>query len=141
PWAAPHRGGAIWRKTEIPSANGHGTALSTAQLYGTYANGGMIGASQVISPQTHAAIAQRRIFGEDLVLPYVMDWGSGLMRNNNLIYGPNPETLAHAGWGGAIALGDPDKRLSAAYVMNKQWPSLQGDERSAALVNALYAAL
>ena len=39
-WSAPNRGGAIWREIEIPSANGHGTALSVAQLYETYTKGG-----------------------------------------------------------------------------------------------------
>ena len=39
-WSAPNRGGAIWREIEIPSANGHGTALSVAQIYDEVFNQG-----------------------------------------------------------------------------------------------------
>ena len=55
---------------------------------------------------------------------------AGVMRNNLNIYGPNQDTLCHSGWGGSLALGDPDQGLSAAYVMNRQSNYLQGDPRA-----------
>ena len=140
-WAAPDRGGAEWRTIEIPSANGHGTAKSVAQLYGLYANGGAAGANTLISEDSFSSLTGRRVIGEDLVLPFVTEFAAGVMRNNLGIYGPNPETLAHSGWGGSLAFGDPDRHLSAAYVMNRQSSHLQGDPRARRLVDALYGCL
>jgi CubicO group peptidase (beta-lactamase class C family) len=140
-WAAPDRGGADWRRTEIPSANGHGTARAVAHLYSVFANDGRIGKTQVISPETMKEVTKTRIKGDDLVLPYHLDWAAGVMRNSNLIYGNNPNTLGHSGWGGSGAFGDPDRRVSAAYVMNKQTTALLGDERAGRLWQALYACL
>ncbi|WP_300377392.1 serine hydrolase domain-containing protein [Henriciella sp.] len=140
-WAAPGRGGAAWREIEIPSANGHGTAKSVAQLYGIYANDGHLDGKRLIPADSFAALTKRRVIGEDLVLPFVTEFASGVMRNNLGIYGPNGETLAHSGWGGSLALGDPDRRLSAAYVMNRQSSYLQGDPRARRLVDALYGCL
>ena len=140
-WAAPDRGGAIWREIEIPSANGIGTAKAVAELYGIYAHGGRLGDKQVVSPRAFAALTQSRVIGQDLVLPFVTEFAAGVMRNNLGIYGPNPNTLCHSGWGGSLALGDPDRHLSAAYVMNRQSNSLQGDPRATRLVQALYGCL
>jgi CubicO group peptidase (beta-lactamase class C family) len=140
-WSAPDRGGAEWRRTEIPSANGHGTARAVATLYGVFANDGRIGATQVISPETMAEFTKARIKGDDLVLPYNLEWAAGVMRNSNLTYGPNPKTLAHSGWGGSGAFGDPDRRVSAAYVMNKQTSALTGDDRANRLWAAVYGCL
>ncbi len=140
-WAAPDRGGAIWRQVEIPSANGHGSAKSVAELYGMYAHGGRLGERQIIAEASFAALTETRTLGQDLVLPFVTEFAAGVMRNNIGLYGPHPETLCHSGWGGSMALGDPELGLSAAYVMNRQSNSLQGDPRARRLVDALYDCL
>lgn len=140
-WSSPDRGGAIWREIEIPSANGIGTATAVAKLYGIYAHDGHLDGKRVISESAFDALTQNRVKGQDLVLPFVTEFAAGVMRNNLGIYGPNPETLCHSGWGGSLALGDPDRRLSAAYVMNRQSNSLQGDPRATRLVQALYGCL
>lgn len=140
-WASPDRGGAIWREIEIPSANGIGTAKAVAELYGLYAHGGMLAEKRVISEASFDALTQSRVKGQDLVLPYITEFAAGVMHNNLGLYGPNPETLCHSGWGGSLALGDPDRRLSAAYVMNRQSNSLQADPRATRLVQALYGCL
>jgi len=138
-WAAPNRGGKVWKQIEIPSANGHGTAPAIAALYGVYAEGGALAGRQVIAPEAFAALTASRTLGQDLVLPFVTEFAAGVMRNNLGLYGPNPNTLAHSGWGGSMALGDPDLRLSSAYVMNRQSNHLQGDPRARRLVEALYS--
>ena len=140
-WSSPDRGGAEWRRAEIPSANGHGTSRAVATLYGVFANNGKIGETQVISSQTMVDFTKARIKGVDLVLPFEIEWAAGVMRNSNLIYGDNPATLCHSGWGGSGGFGDPDRRVSGAYVMNKQTPALMGDERAKRLWSALYACL
>ncbi|MEL7232720.1 MAG: serine hydrolase, partial [Pseudomonadota bacterium] len=140
-WAAPDRGGAIWREIEIPSANGIGTAKAVAELYGIYAKEGRLGEKQVIPSSSFGALIESRVKGQDLVLPFITEFAAGVMRNNLNIYGPNQDTLCHSGWGGSLALGDPNLKLSAAYVMNRQSNYLQGDLRARRLVDALYACL
>jgi CubicO group peptidase (beta-lactamase class C family) len=140
-WAAPDRGGAEWRRVEIPSANGHGTALSVAQLCSFYAEEGAIGGERIVAPETFRHVRQRRIEGEDLVLPFRLNWRTGVLGNGNSFYGPNPETLGHSGWGGSCAFGDARAKVSAAYVMNRQSHHLMGDPRSLRLIEALYACL
>jgi len=140
-WASPDRGGAIWREIEIPSANGIGSAKAVAALYGLYAHKGMLNGTRLIPEASFEALTRSRVVGQDLVLPFVTEFAAGVMRNNLGIYGPNPDTLCHSGWGGSLALGDPDRGLSAAYVMNRQSNSLQGDPRARRLVNALYDCL
>nr|WP_070960945.1 serine hydrolase domain-containing protein [Hyphomonas sp. Mor2] len=140
-WSAPDRGGAIWREIEIPSANGIGTAKAVAELYGIYAHGGALRGQRVVSETAFEALIESRVKGQDLVLPYVTEFAAGVMRNNIGLYGPNPDTLCHSGWGGSLALGDPDRHLSAAYVMNRQSNSLQADPRATRLIQALYGCL
>ena len=140
-WAAPDRGGAIWREIEIPSANGIGTAGAVAALYGVYAHGGALNGNRVLSEAAFDALTESRVKGQDLVLPYITEFAAGVMRNNLGLYGPNPDTLCHSGWGGSLALGDPDRLMSAAYVMNRQSNSLQADPRATRLVQALYGCL
>lgn len=140
-WAAPDRGGAIWREIEIPSANGIGTAKAVAALYGIYAHDGQLAGRRVIPDAAFDALTQSRVKGQDLVLPYVTEFAAGVMRNNLGLYGPNTETLCHSGWGGSLALGDPDRRMSAAYVMNRQSNSLQADPRATQLIHSLYGCL
>lgn len=140
-WSSPNRGGAIWREIEIPSANGIGTAGAVAQLYAIYAHGGFLNGERVISEAAFDALTQSRVKGQDLVLPFITEFAAGVMRNNLGLYGPNPNTLCHSGWGGSLALGDPDRGLSAAYIMNRQSNSLQADPRATRLIQALYGCL
>lgn len=135
------RGSAEWRKMEIPSANLHGTALGLATLLGVVANEGRLGARTVLSGQTLEQLTRERIHGQDKVLPYVISWAAGLMRNDGLnVFGPN-EAWGHYGWGGSMAMADRSQRLSAAYVMTRQSPHLIGDPRPRRLLEAVYAAL
>ncbi|MEM9669640.1 MAG: serine hydrolase domain-containing protein [Pseudomonadota bacterium] len=140
-WAAPDRGGAPWREAEIPSANGHGTASAVAQLYSLYAGHGKIGSRDIIGADTFRNLTKSRAHGPDRILPFNLSFAAGLMRNNNLAFGPNPNSLGHAGWGGAAAFGDPDRGLAAAYVMNRQSNILLGDPRSKHLFASLYSCL
>ena len=140
-WASADRNATRWREIEIPSANGHGTAGAVAHLFDAYAHGGRIDGREVISPGAFSALTETRALGADLVLPFVTEFACGVMRNNLGLYGPNPDTLCHSGWGGSMALADPEQGLSAAYVMNRQSNSLQGDPRARALVDAAYLCL
>lgn len=139
------RGSAEWRKMEIPSANLHGTALGLATLMGVVANEGRLGDRRLLSAETLAQLTRERIHGPDKVLPYVVSWAAGLMRNDGLdVFGPGEaqdRKTGHYGWGGSMAMADPSRRLSAAYVMTRQSPHLIGDPRALRLLGALYGAL
>lgn len=143
PWSAPGgRGQAEWRRAEFPSANGHATALALARIMGALADDGWLDGEQILSPALIAEASRERIRGQDLVLPAVVAWGAGFMRNDPvMVWGPGRETFGHAGWGGSCAFADPQARLGGAYVMNRQSADLIGDARSRRLIAAAYAGL
>ncbi|QYF86614.1 serine hydrolase domain-containing protein [Brevundimonas sp. PAMC22021] len=136
------RGSAEWRKMEIPSANLHGTAAGLARMLGVVATGGQLDGRTVLSSEAIEQLTRERIHGPDKVLPYDISWAAGLMRNTGLhVFGPGERALGHYGWGGSMAMADPERGLSAAYVMTRQSPHLIGDPRPRRLLEALYAAL
>jgi CubicO group peptidase (beta-lactamase class C family) len=141
PWSAPSRGGADWRRTEMPAANAHGTARSLATLYDVFADEGRIGGREMVSRRALKDLTAPRIEGRDLVLEFDVRRAAGPMINAHGAFGPNPHGFGHPGRGGASALADPDARLSAAYVMNRQSMALIDDPRPRALIAALYACL
>jgi CubicO group peptidase (beta-lactamase class C family) len=142
-WAYP--GGvdeATARRAEIPSANGQATAPALARLMAILALDGQLDGESVLPRGFAAESARRRIAGRDLVLPYDISWGAGLIRNEGLwIYGPGRETFGHSGWGGSCAFADPERGVSGAYVMNRQSAELIADSRARRLIEAAYAAL
>ncbi|HEY3695673.1 serine hydrolase domain-containing protein [Phenylobacterium sp.] len=141
-WASPAgRDEAAWRRAEIPSANGHATAPALARLAGALADGGSLDGLEILSPAMIGELARQRIAGQDLVLPAVIAWGAGVMRNAPLHpWGPGQATFGHSGWGGACLFADPGRRLGGAYVMNRQSPILVGDPRPKRLIAAAYGA-
>jgi CubicO group peptidase (beta-lactamase class C family) len=142
-WASP--GGVMlaeWRRASIPSVTGHATAPALARMMAILACDGALGGRQVLSPDTVRQASAERIHGPDLVLPYEISWAAGFMRNaGQWIYGPGEQTLGHSGWGGSCAFADPRRRLSGAYVMNRQSAALIGDPRARRLIDAAYASL
>ena len=76
------------------------------------------------------------------MLPFEISWAAGFMRNvPSRVYGPGLTSFGHSGWGGSCVFADPERRLSAAYVMNRQSPALIGDPRAVRLIEAAYACL
>jgi CubicO group peptidase (beta-lactamase class C family) len=140
-WAAPVKGSTQWRKIELPAANGHGTALGVARLYEVYATSGLIGGVRVLSQEGFDLLTRRRWKGDDLVLPFNVDWRTGIIGNSNKYYGPNAEAFGHSGNGGSVGFGDPVTGVSAGYVMNKQSHHIMADPRSLRLIDALYQCL
>lgn len=141
PWATSKRGSKRWREIEIPSANGHATALAVAQLYEAFATGGAVGETRIVSDAVFAQAVAPRWRGDDLVLPFNLDWRSGVLGNSNLFYGPNVEAIGHSGAGGSCGFGDPLAGIGVGYVMNAHSHHLMGDPRSLRLIEALYACL
>ncbi len=143
PWSSP--GGVpvdVYRRAEIPSANGHATAPALARLMAILACDGLVDGERFLPPGLVAGAGRQRISGPDLVLPYEISWGAGFIRNHGLgLYGPGEQTFGHSGWGGSCAFADPERGLSGAYVMNRQSAELIADRRSRALITVVYEAL
>jgi CubicO group peptidase (beta-lactamase class C family) len=143
PWSSPGgRDTGAWRRAEIPSANGHATAESLARLAAVLALDGMLEGQRVLEPGLAAEMSRQRIRGQDLVLPFTLAWGAGVLRNDPvMIYGPGRDSVGHSGWGGSCLMADPEIGLSAAYVMNRQSSYLIGDPRARRLIEAMYEGL
>lgn len=134
PWSSPQdRAGARWREAEFAGANGHATAEALARLMA-------IPATDVSG--TAEAMARERIRGQDLVLPHVVSWGAGVLRNPpNHFFGPGEQAFGHYGRGGSCAFADPERGISGAYVMNRESAHIVGDPRPRRLIEAAYASL
>ena len=142
PWAAPVRGSAQWRRIEIPSANGHGTALAVARLYEAYATGGddrgqpgdlarnvRCADAAALDRRRSSAAVQYRLAHRDhrQFQPRLWAQCGGVRAFRNA--------------GGSVGFGDPVAGVSAGYVMNKQSHYIMGDPRSLKLIDALYSCL
>jgi CubicO group peptidase (beta-lactamase class C family) len=143
PWSQPGgRGADVLRRFELPSATGYATSLALARVMGALADDGWLDGETILSPALIAEASRERIRGQDLVLPFVMSWAAGFMRNEaEHPWGPSDAAFGHSGWGGSCAFADPQTKIGAAYVMNKQSTDLLGDRRPKRLCEALYAAL
>lgn len=131
-----------WRAIELPGSNGVGTAEALARAMAVVACGGTVGRAEILSAEGVAELVRPRVSGPDKVLPFDLTWAAGLMRNTGQFGAQaGPNTVGHFGWGGSMAMADPERRLSIGYVMNRQSPHLIADPRPLALTDALYAAL
>ena len=127
---------AYWRAAQVPSVNGFATARGLARLYNALANGGILDGDKLISEDTIKQASRIRIEGEDLVLGVETRWAAGFLRNTHDVYGDKDGAFGHSGWGGSFAFADPERRLSASYVMNRMGQNLIGDPRGLALIQA-----
>ncbi len=124
---------ADWRMAEIPAANGHGTALGLATVFGTLADG----SEQVISAKTLRAACTSQGRHTDVVLGFPIEFGLGFgLSGPEGHYGPNPAAFGHDGFGGSAVSADPQAGYALAYVMNRMGMNLVDDPRKMALVAA-----
>jgi CubicO group peptidase (beta-lactamase class C family) len=130
-----------WRAAEIPAANGQGNARALARIYGVLARGGEQDGVRLLSPATLASATALRCDRRDVVLAIPVRWGAGFVLNTPPLYGPEPATFGHSGAGGSLGFADPMRRLGVGYAMNQMHSNLQGDPRTLALIEALYACL
>ena len=132
---------AEWRKADLSSANGHASAKSLAQLFGALANAGDLNRSPFLSRATIQAAASAQVSGVDAVLGMEITWANGFALNTIGLFGPNPDTFGHSGYGGSCAFADPKAEIGVAYTTNGMAPSLAGDPRALALIQILYECL
>ena len=130
-----------FQAAELPALNGQASARGVARLAAALAGGGELEGVRVLSEatvRTMTAVAADRI---DLMLGFNPQWGMGVAHNLIGVYGPNPRTFGHSGWGGSFGSADPDGRIAIGYVLNQMGSELVGDPRGKGLADAVYAAL
>lgn len=128
-----------WRAAEIPAGNGHATAVGLARLYAMAANGGSFEGVTLMSPATVAALNSVQTERVDLGVGLAPRWRNGVHGSVLEMFGPNPETFGHCGWGGAFGCADAQNRISIGYVINQMGDRSIGDPRGSALSKAVYA--
>ena len=117
-----------WRRAQIP-ASGYGNARSVALVQSVMACAGAVGGVRLLSPGGTTRAWQEQFRGEDRVLGMSMRWGLG--------YGLFGTTYGWGGWGGSMAMVEPDTRLAVAYVTNQMLEPKE-DGRGLEVVMAAY---
>lgn len=140
---APQPGAAqtrAWRAAELPSANGHASALGLSRIYAAAS-----GAEPAIfSAACTARCAEQHAFGQDEVLRVRTRFGPGFMLSQpdgTGRFGPNLRSFGHPGMGGSVGFADPDLQLGFGYVMNRAGAGILIDERPRRLIDAVYACI
>jgi CubicO group peptidase (beta-lactamase class C family) len=132
----------MWNRPEIlaaemPSSNGVGDARSLARFYDALlhppAGKHILGRAQL------ALACELQARGPDAVIFNETCFGLGFALQPALAPGAGPACFGHPGAGGSLAFADPDRGIGFAYVMNAMQFHPEGDPRSRALVEALYA--
>ena len=135
---------ALWRRAELGAVNGHGNARSLARIMSAVTLGGDLDGVQLLGPTTIDMIFEEQANGVDVVLGIPLRWGIGFGL-------PCPQTVPSipdepricfwGGWGGSMIVLDLERRLTIAYMMNRMAPGVIGSDRSAAYLDAVYAAV
>jgi CubicO group peptidase (beta-lactamase class C family) len=127
---------AEWRKAQVPSTNGHGTAAGVAAFYA-----GLLQPGRVLSPAILEEATRVQAEGDCPVLGERALFGLGFApTSSRRPFGPNKGAFGHFGTGGAVGFADPAASIAFGYVMNHVIPRWQST-RNRALIDALYANL
>jgi CubicO group peptidase (beta-lactamase class C family) len=125
-----------WRRAQIPSTNGHGSAAGLAAFYEAILESG-----RVLSEALLAEATRVQSKGDCPVLGEPAAFGLGFVPTSpRRRFGPHPEAFGHFGTGGAVGFADPTRSVAFGYVMNHVIPRWQST-RNRALIDALYEAL
>ena len=136
-----------WRAAELPSSNGHASALGLARIYAAASGHAPLdraSPSELFSAECRARCATELRFGTDLVLRIRTRFGPGVMLSQpdgTGQFGPNPRSFGHPGMGGALGFADPDAHIGFGYVMNRAGAGILIDERPRRLIEAVYGSI
>jgi len=122
-----------WRTAQVPSTNGHGTALGIATVYDALLRPG-----RLISPGLLSEAVRPQSVGFCPILGEEVAFGLGFTPTTaRRPFGPHPTSFGHFGTGGAVGFADPQSGLAFGYVMNHVIPRWQST-RNRALIDAVY---
>ena len=135
-----------WRKAEIPSANGHGTAKSLARLYGILSNGCARDEISIMSEASlqhaitpHSSGPDSVLFGAPIKFGLGYELAQGISSVGNISPTLNNKMFGHAGVGGAVAFGDPEKGIGYGFICNEQHNPKELYRTSNLLTEELYS--
>jgi CubicO group peptidase (beta-lactamase class C family) len=125
-----------WRRAEVPSTNGHGTARGVARMYAALLEPG-----RLLSADLLAEATSPQSIGYCPILHEEVTFGLGFKPTvPRRPFGPNPGSFGHFGTGGAVGFADPATGVAFGYVMNHVIPRWQST-RNRALIDAVYQGL
>ena len=137
-----------WRKAEIPSANGHGTAKSLARLYGILSNGCVRDEISIMSEASlqhaitpHSSGPDSVLFGAPIRFGLGYELAQGISLLGNISPTLNNKMFGHAGVGGAVAFGDPEKGIGYGFICNQQHNPRELYRTSNLLTEELYSSI
>ena len=134
-----------WRAAELPSSNGHASALGLSRIYAAASGASPQQAPPgVFSASLTARCSVEYALGEDVVLRIRTRFGPGFMLSQGEgtgRFGPNSRSFGHPGLGGSVGFADPDAHIGFGYVMNRAGGGILIDERPRRLIEALYACI
>ena len=135
-----------WRMAEIPSANGHGTAKSLATLYGILSNGCSRNGVSIMSEASlqdaitpHSSGPDSVLFGAPIKFGLGYELAQGIATVGNISPTLNNKMFGHAGVGGAVAFGDPEKGIGYGFICNQQHDPKKLYQTSNLLTEELYS--
>ena len=121
-----------WLDAELPALNGHGSAQGLARLYAALLAGELVGEA------TLAAMTRIAADRDDLVIGFNPQWAMGVATNGSGMFGPEPATFGHGGWGGSVGCAHRETGIAIGYVLNHMGPELVGDPRATGLCTAVF---
>lgn len=136
---------ADWRKAQIPSANGHGTARGLAKLYGILSTGCEREGYRIMKSETldyatkvFSAGPDSVLFGTNITFGLGYELGKEMTLIGNLSPRFQNSMFGHAGVGGAVAFGDASKEIGFAFICNEMHPYKSLYKSANDLTKALY---
>jgi CubicO group peptidase (beta-lactamase class C family) len=135
---------AAWREADLGAVNGHGNARSLARMLSPVSLGGKANGIELLSPAIIDRIFDVQSHGPDLVLaaPLKMGIGYGLATPEVVPFLPAEERVCFwGGWGGSVVLMNPDRGVTATYVMNRMGQGTLGNERTARYAKLIYESM
>lgn len=142
-YAADVANSTTFQQAEAPAANMVTDARSLARMYAMLGAGGTLDGVRIASEESTTEHTRVRMEAHDVVLMKDRRYALGYMLQADPIgrFGPNPDAFGHPGMGGSVGFADPQASVSFGYVMTQMVPALDTDERSKALVAAVYECL
>lgn len=133
----------LWRHSEIPSVNGHGTARGVAAIYNAVAAGVRSGAQPLVSGDVLAGFLSEQKASKETAEANRLRMAVGFMLNSppHRSMGPNMEAFGHSGAGGSQSFADPVAELSFCWTTNKMHDGTDTGPRASSIINAAYASI
>lgn len=126
---------AAWRRSQVPSTNGHMTARGIARLYAAIGHGDLRGSELSVEATRPQSVGYCPTLGQEVT------FGLGFQPwTEARPIGHSPGGFGHHGTGGSLGFYDPTTALAFGYAMNHVIPRWQSP-RNRDLVDAVYRSL